>query len=188
MAASETNIKEIGFHAIWGTHNEDLALLKSLTGHKFQTRKELGDSFLKKGAATTASVKLRPIKMRAYSKLAQALPTDLSRGGLQQVWFKSVFFGEHTTNLGHLFSNYLTKMSTGPSNYAPPTNLFNYYSNYRNSLITKVIKKDSIKLGHVNWSSTEDVSFDKDGSVVAIDYTGVPKLFMSGEASAECAM
>lgn len=44
---------EIVFHSVWGSHWEDLEILKYMTGHDFRTRRALADAF--RGKGTTAN-------------------------------------------------------------------------------------------------------------------------------------
>lgn len=80
-----------------------------------------------------------------------------------------------------MFSNSLKRMKTGPTQFAAPTSLFNYYSQYRNSLAARVLKDGKISIGQVSWRSTADVTFLKDGSEVVDQYEGVPRLFMGAD-------
>lgn len=50
--------RELLLHSVFGTHREDLGLLKWMTGHKFQTRMEIADQLQDRGTGKPISVKL----------------------------------------------------------------------------------------------------------------------------------
>lgn len=92
IKTSDKKAAEIIFHSVWGTHWEDLNTLEFATNHKIHTRRELGDAFKEKRAqAEKRGIKL--IAFDKYAKLSQALPTEFSSGGQQQVWCKTVISG-----------------------------------------------------------------------------------------------
>lgn len=97
--------RQMVFHGIWGSHLEDLNVLKYMTGVEFLTRQQVGNAF--RGKGTTNNVvffKLPPINF--YAKLSQALPTDKTTGGQQQVWNRVTFSGKRRAQIGDVFSNY----------------------------------------------------------------------------------
>lgn len=50
-------MKEVHLHATFGTHKEDLSLVHYMTGHDFQTRKEIGEQFSERGSVGMRSLK-----------------------------------------------------------------------------------------------------------------------------------
>lgn len=102
VKASDKKAAEMIFHSVWGTHWEDLYTLEYATGHRFHTRRELGDAFKEKGTqAEKKNIKL--IAFEKYAKLSQALPTEFSSGGQQQVWCKTVLAGKRKLTIGDTF-------------------------------------------------------------------------------------
>lgn len=64
------------FHAVMGTHKDNLNLLRWMTDTPFKTRRELGDVF--RGRATSGKqVKLQIITYKKFSKMASAAQIDL---------------------------------------------------------------------------------------------------------------
>lgn len=114
---------EIIFHSVWGSHWEDLEILKYMTGHDFQTRRKLADAFRGKGS-TASALPITNIGIVKYAKLSQALPTSFTSGGSPQAWNKTVFAGKRKTPLSSLFSEHLTKMRTIPGGSGKTHNLY----------------------------------------------------------------
>ncbi|BET03088.1 Hypothetical protein NTJ_15906 [Nesidiocoris tenuis] len=80
------------FHGVWGTHWEDLEVLRWMTGVGFVDRRTFGEGFRKTSEANYQTVKMIPFIH--YSKLAQALTTRFTCGGQQQVRNKTTFAGK----------------------------------------------------------------------------------------------
>lgn len=100
--------RQMVFHGIWGSHLEDLNVLKYMTGMEFLTRQQVGNAFRGKGTTNNVvSFRLPPINF--YAKLSQALPTDKTTGGQQQVWNRVTFSGKRRAQIGDVFSNYFKK-------------------------------------------------------------------------------
>nr|QMP82385.1 nucleocapsid protein [Dipteran orthomyxo-related virus OKIAV195] len=85
--------KELVFHATWGTQKEDLGLLEWMTGHEFQTRREMGDQFQGRGSSGSSAL-FQLIKFRRVSKLANASQTDFITGGKGQISRAPTFSGK----------------------------------------------------------------------------------------------
>lgn len=75
---------ELLFHAVWGTHVEDLGYLQWITNHPFSTRKAMGSAMQKRG--TSAGTVLCPIiPFRYFSKLANAALNNMLAGTSGQI-------------------------------------------------------------------------------------------------------
>lgn len=171
---------EIIFHSVWGSHWEDLEILKFMTGRDFQTRRKLADAL--RGKGTTANLlTVTNIGIAKYAKLSQALPTSFTSGGSQQVWNKTVFAGKRKTSQSGLFTEHLSKMRTIPGGSGETHNLFNYYSNYKNHLSKTVLEAGEIEQGVAEWKSSIGLTDKEDGEHVAAPPSIVPRLFMSNE-------
>lgn len=85
--------KEFVFHAVWGTAKEDLGLLEWMTGHAFQTRREMGKQFLKRGEGQSIRT-FNLITFHRICKLANASQTNYLAGGKGQCSRSAVFSGE----------------------------------------------------------------------------------------------
>lgn len=180
IKTSDRKASEIIFHSVWGTHWEDLNTLEFATTHKFHTRREIGDAFKEKGAqAEKKGIKLIPFVK--YAKLSQALPTEFSSGGQQQVWSKTVISGKRKLTIGETFGNYLKKSRQSASQVSASTNLFNFLSNYKAGVFKRVMERGFIEVGVVDWKSAEGMSHDKDGQVIAGPSAGVPRLLMGAQ-------
>lgn len=108
IKTTDKKASEIIFHLVWGTHWENLNTLEFATQHKFHNRREIGDAFKEKGAqAEKKGIKLIPFVK--YAKLSQALPTEFSSVGRQQVWTKTVISGKRKITIGETFGSYLKK-------------------------------------------------------------------------------
>lgn len=75
--------RELLLHATFGTHKEDLSLLEYMTGHKFQTRKEIGDQLQERGTSPL-DVDVSIIPFMKTAKLANAAQSDLLTGARGQ--------------------------------------------------------------------------------------------------------
>lgn len=180
IKTSDKKAKEIIFHSVWGTHWEDLNVLEFATQHKFHDRRELGDAFREKGAqGEKKDIKLIPFVK--YAKLSQALPTEFSSGGQQQVWTKTVIAGKRKLTIGDTFGSYLKKSRQSSSQVAASTNLFNFLSNYKSCIFKRVIEKGYNDVGVVDWKSAEGMTHETDGQIVAGPSAGVPRLFMGAQ-------
>nr|APG77879.1 nucleocapsid protein [Jingshan Fly Virus 1] len=80
---TERTIKECVFLAAWGMQKEDLGILKYMTGHEFQTRREMGNQFKERGSGPDIKVSL--IGFRRVCKLASASQTNFVTGGKGQI-------------------------------------------------------------------------------------------------------
>lgn len=90
---SEETAAQINFHSVMGSQKENLDLLDWMTGAKFQTRREMGNCFAKKGESGK-HVAFTPIPFQRFAKLASAAQTDFIRGGKGQVSRAPVFSGQ----------------------------------------------------------------------------------------------
>lgn len=178
---------EIVFHAVWGTHWEDLNALLFATDHHFLTRRELGDAFKEKGSKGVLK-EITLIKFKKYAKLSQALPTEFNAGGQQQVWSKTVISGKRKLHVGDAFAQYLKRTKIQTSQLQSSTNLYNHLSNYKSSLYKKVMDQGHINVGVVNWMDAGSATYDKDGAVVDGPPGGVPRLFMGDGSDAADAL
>lgn len=180
VKTSDKKASEIIFHSVWGTHWEDLNTLEFATGHKFHTRRELGDAFKEKGnQAEKKNIKLIPFEK--YAKLSQALPTEFSSGGQQQVWCKTVLAGKRKLTIGDTFGSYLKKSRQSTSQVSASTNLFNFLSNYKASVFKRVMERGYIEVGVVDWKTVDGMTYTKDGAAVAGPAAGIPRLFMGAQ-------
>lgn len=180
IKTTDRKATEIIFHSVWGTHWEDLNALEFATNHKFHNRREIGDAFKEKGAqAEKKGIKLIPFVK--YAKLSQALPTEFSSGGQQQVWTKTVISGRRKLTIGETFGSYLKKSRQSASQVATFTNLFNFLSNYKAGVFKRVMEKGFIDVGVVDWKSVEGMTHETDGQVVAGPSASVPRLFMGAQ-------
>lgn len=109
LNATENQLKEVIFHCIWGSHWEDLLILHLMTGHNFMTRRQLGNIFQGKGNRK-AEVTCTPIPILHYAKLSQALPTDFTAGGQQQVLNKVTFGGKRRAPINEEFFAHCKKV------------------------------------------------------------------------------
>lgn len=89
---SEETAAQINFHSVMGSQKENLDLLDWMTGAKFQTRREMGNCFARKGESGK-HVAFNPIPFLRFAKLASAAQTDFIRGGKGQVSRAPVFSG-----------------------------------------------------------------------------------------------
>lgn len=174
---------EIVFHAVWGTHWEDLNALLFATDHHFLTRRELGDAFKEKESKGVLK-DIPLIKFKKYAKLSQALPTEFNAGGQQQVWPKTVISGKRKLHVGEAFAQYLKRTKIQTSQLQSSTNLYNHLSNYKSSLYKRVMDDGYINVGVVKWMDAGSATYNTDGMVVDGPPGGVPRLFMGGGSDA----
>lgn len=86
------------FHAVFGTHKENLNLLEWMTGQHFNTRREFGDKFQKR-SSSKKTVSINIVTFRHFSKLVSAAQTDFLRGGVGQVARAPTFSGRFATEV-----------------------------------------------------------------------------------------
>lgn len=86
------------FHAVFGTHKENLNLVDWMTGHKFFTRREIGDK-LKGRSVSGLTVRVNIISFRYFSKMASASMSELLKGGMGQVARGPTFSGKFSEDL-----------------------------------------------------------------------------------------
>lgn len=181
IKTTDRKATEIIFHSVWGTHWEDLNTLEFATQHKFHDRREIGDAFREKGAQGERKKGIKLIPFVKYAKLSQALHTEFSSGGQQQVWTKTVIAGKRKLTIGETFGSYTKKSRQSASQVAASTNLFNFLSNYKSCIFKRVMERGFIKVGVVDWKSVEGMTYETDGKVVAGPSAGVPRLFMGAQ-------
>nr|AQU42767.1 NP [Whidbey virus] len=88
------------FHAVFGTHKENLNLLEWMTGQRFNTRREFGEKFQKR-CSSKKTVSMNIIPFKYFSKLVSAAQTDFLRGGVGQVARAPTFSGRFTTEVSN---------------------------------------------------------------------------------------
>lgn len=59
--------------------------------------------------------------------------------------------------------------------------MFNFLSNYKAGVFKRVMEKGFIEVGVVEWKTTEGMTHETDGHVVAGPAAGVPRLFMGAQ-------
>lgn len=79
-----TTASQLVFHAVFGSHKENLNLVKWMTGTDFLTRREIGDA-VRERSSSGLTVKVQVIRFVRFSKLASASMTQLLRGGMGAV-------------------------------------------------------------------------------------------------------
>lgn len=102
---SQRTMREVVFHATWGTAKDDLSLVEWMTNHRFQTRKEIGKQLVGKGLGRDDRT-FSLIPFIRVCKLASASATDFLTGGRGQVSRGVVFSGKCTQRVdidGELF-------------------------------------------------------------------------------------
>ncbi|KAG8304754.1 hypothetical protein J6590_101784 [Homalodisca vitripennis] len=154
-----------------------LQILHFMTGLYFPTRKTLGDAFRGKGS-TAQGVDFKIVPLQRYAKLSQALPTDRTAGGQQQVWNRVTFSGKRRAIIGDAMADYYKKRKTQTGAAAGVSNLFANLSAYKNSILHHTMRDSFIDKGVVEWRSTEGLSFTEHGAVVDRPVDVVPVLFL----------
>ncbi|CAG4958065.1 unnamed protein product [Parnassius apollo] len=107
----DVSAAQVVYHTIFGTQNEDLGMLQSITNFKtpWKLRSEIADKFRSEGK----SLKLVNLpKLRLYAKLAQANMTGLLTESAFQIRCKQVIAGKRTVNYIEAF--YKRMSSDGP--------------------------------------------------------------------------
>lgn len=168
---------QVVFHSIWGSHLEDLQVLHFMTGCTFYTRQELANRFRQKGSSAPA-IQFSPPPIRNYAKLSQALPTDKTTGGQQQIWNRVTFSGHRKTPIGEVFKSYYRKKNSTTSQSSGTANLYSQLSNWRQQLVREVMKEGFINQGVVEWRQATGLQVKIPGAVVASPNLGAPRLFL----------
>lgn len=75
---------QLVFHAVFGSHKENLNLVDWMTGTQFVTRRTVGDA-IKERSISGGTVPITIITFRFFSKMASASMTQLLRGGMGAV-------------------------------------------------------------------------------------------------------
>lgn len=88
--------QEVMLHAAFGTHKENFALLEWMTGHSFQTRREIDGQFRGRGSRTRTVGPFHLIPFRVVTKLANAAQTDFLVGGKGQICRAPTFSGSYS--------------------------------------------------------------------------------------------
>lgn len=166
LNASERQLKEVILHCIWGFHWEDLSVLNFMTGHSFMTRRQLGNIFQGKGHCNS-KVSYTLIPIVHYAKLSQALPTDFTAGGQQQVLNKVTFSGKRKAPINEEFFAHCKKVFRVQSEAQGAVNLLNVLSQYRQYVLSRAHKEGCINQGTVSWRSTQGLTYKTHGPEVA---------------------
>uniref|UniRef100_A0AAT9JNP1 Nucleocapsid protein n=1 Tax=Cryptocercus meridianus orthomyxovirus 1 TaxID=3133492 RepID=A0AAT9JNP1_9ORTO len=81
---TERTMREMIFHSTWGSHLEDLSLMKWMTGHEFQTRRQIGSQLQGRGKGGHTGV-ISLIKFKRVSKLVAASQSQYLSGSKSQI-------------------------------------------------------------------------------------------------------
>lgn len=97
--ASERTLREMVFHAAWGSQKENLELLEWMTGHVFQTRREIGTQLQGRMLLLNPIRLPNLIPIRYCSKLCSAAQTQYITGGSGQIARNPTFSGRHSIRI-----------------------------------------------------------------------------------------
>lgn len=102
-------VREMVFHATWNTQRKELGLVQKVTGHDFQTRREIGKQLL--GRESGREIRGFPlIKWQVVCKLSNS-QTEFLSGGKEQIFRAPTLSLKCTQSLnlyGDLFKTLMT--------------------------------------------------------------------------------
>jgi hypothetical protein len=173
---TERTANELLLHATFGTHKEDLSLVEFMTGHQFQTRKQIGDQLQERGASTEA-IAVAIIPFKKVGKLANAAQTDLLTGARGQLVRSSTFSVKckQTVNVEGALYKTLLRGPSGSVNASKTdqASLLARLANIKSSIQKRIEKEKEIKWGTVSM-------YTYDAAAIATGYgpecTDVPVL------------
>ncbi|CAB0011744.1 unnamed protein product [Nesidiocoris tenuis] len=165
------------FHGVWGTHWEDLELLRWMTGREFVDRRTFGEGFRKTSEAGYQSVRMIPFLY--YYKRAQALTTRFTcprnRLGQQQVSNKVTFAGKRTIPLTKSLTSYMGKSANWQ--VYETGSLLAALAKHKERVFNEFSKEGVRNLGTTDWYKSDTCSFEEHGEKVEPPTFNRSKLF-----------
>ncbi|BES98590.1 Hypothetical protein NTJ_11405 [Nesidiocoris tenuis] len=165
------------FHGVWGTHWEDLELLRWMTGREFVDRRTFGEGFRKTSEAGYQSVRMIPFLY--YYKRAQALTTRFTcprnRLGQQQVSNKVTFAGKRTIPLTKSLTSYMGKSANWQ--VYETVSLLAALAKHKERVFNEFSKEGVRNLGTTDWYKSDTCSFEEHGEKVEPPTFNRSKLF-----------
>lgn len=166
----ESEMGQMLFHSIFGTHREDLSLVEWMTGEVFKTRNEMGDHVKQKLKEGTEQTFLKMIPYKYISNLAYAAQTDFISGGQGQISRVPVFSGYCSQNVdldGELFKVLTTQQQM---HFYSGTSVFEKLMRKLErvkEIIQERIKKDmAINFRTTDFTEVQGMNLNKYGAVI----------------------
>lgn len=157
-AMDDVSAAQVVYHAIFGTQNEDLGVLQSITDVKtpWKLRSEIADKFRSAGKVSKT---IHLPKQRLYAKLAQANMTGMLTESAFQIRCKQVFAGKRTVNYIEAFYKHMNAET--PQAIQGGLTLHALAAFYRSLKIELMTKKDETPVyGTVEWRETESLGVE----------------------------
>lgn len=153
--ASQTHMKQVVFHAMYGTAFDDLGVLATITNQPtWAVRSEIGDTLQRKG--TTETIKFRPILLKYVSKMSRALQTKAIGNAAPCEATRCSWSGFRERSLAEGLAEYLRERSTA-SQYAPNSaSVAAALVRLKNDLMADPNADKLKKMGTVEWFSMEN--------------------------------
>lgn len=148
-AMDDFSASQVVYHAIFGTQNEDLGVLQSITDVKtpWKLRSEIADKFRSAGKSEKV---VRLPQQRLYAKLSQANMTGLLTESDFQIRCKQVIAGKRTVN--YIEALYKHMSSETPQAIQGGLTLHALAAFYRSLKVELISKKDEQPVhGTVEW-------------------------------------
>lgn len=165
-AMDDVPASQIVYHSIFGTQNEDLGVLQSITSVRspWRLRSEIAGAFR---SQKKVFKKFTLPKQIYFCKLSQAIMTGILTESAFQISSKQVFAGKRTKVYlesfhKHMKQNNPNSMSSGLTLPA----LADFYRRLKNDLLKKI--EDGAIHGTVDWRSVETLTATHAGTVSAI--------------------
>lgn len=111
----QTQLEQLIFHAMLGTHVEDFKILEYMTNYNsWVRRQEISDSLIKVEmkipGRTEADIRpFQPIKIVHYAKMSSAMMSNLLGGGVAPMVAKAVLSGYRTRHVPDSLKKYIEK-------------------------------------------------------------------------------
>lgn len=152
--ASQAHMKQVVFHAMYGTAFDDLGVLATITNQPtWAIRSEIGDTLQRKG--TTETVQFKPILLKYVSKMSRALQTKAIGNAAPCEATRCSWSGFRERSLADGLAEYLRERSTA-SQYAPNSaSVAAALVRLKNDLMSDTNSGKLKNLGTVDWFSAE---------------------------------
>lgn len=152
--ATKNHIKQVVFHAIYGSAFDDLGVLSTITNQPvWAVRSEIGDTLQRKGV--TETIQFKPILLKYVSKMSRALQTKAIGNAAPCESTRCGWSGFRDRSLAEGLIEYLRERSTA-SQYAPNSaSVAVALVRLKNDLLEASNAEKLKKMGTVDWFSAE---------------------------------
>jgi len=178
---TDTQAKQVCFHAIVGNFGKDLGVLANITNLKhWQTRHEHGSIFNRR-MTEGKSVGFDAVRFVKYSNLSQASLVKNNLAQSQQVSTIPTFSGPQDRYFSDEFFEFMRQMEGQTKNQGSSiSHLTTYYASLNDQMDKFLEANRHQKVGTTKWYFMEGATFDEDGPETVGNVEATGRIFLQG--------